>query len=532
MDKINPPLPMPARLSRGRLSPGALRWLWFSALALLAILTAALFAGTANARQRGWSTDSDTRPAHQPLISDSFQNVTLDQQGALWLTEGAGLSRLGPDGEWTYFRYPSGWDATALAIDAQGRAWVASHRGLALLATDGRWTTYTEMELGLGTNASLTAVAVDQQGQVWAGADSGLVRLSPNGSHWTYTTNNSGLSGNYVTTVLVDAQDRVWVGTPAGLSVRTPAGGWVTHPINSSGAANDWVHALAIDHQGRVWASTSAGLGMLSADGRWTSYAAVPGLSQKPWCAVAVDQQDRVWVGNGLGLSVLGPAGRWTNYTDSNSGVAQGLSGSHSLVIDARGRVRFASGPALITFDQTMAVSPQTVERLNSARLASLVLLALMVVTSGLWGLFRFVRPAAASAIPPGTAPKFKPGRLAVVSLVSSLVGPAVATGMGMLLVFVGMDGSGSLGRQMPWLLPVAVLVLPVTGLLLPVLAVVAGVMAFRQMRWNTQPAGRGMALAGTVLGGLFTATIVLPAIPGLVLVAASAFGQWIGLGG
>lgn len=151
----------------------------------------------------------------------TFNGVTTDRRGRVWVLSNHRLMKLDADGNWETHAKT---DGMRLAIDTQSQPWVGIYEGVSLLGHDGNWTTYNLRELGdREEGIDIVALVADEKNRVWVGSGpQGLFMFNPSAGWTNYNTSNSGLVDDWVTALAIDGQGRVWVGTPRGLSVLNP----------------------------------------------------------------------------------------------------------------------------------------------------------------------------------------------------------------------------------------------------------------------------------------------------------------------
>ena len=257
-------------------------------------------------------------------------SVLEARDGTTWLAgwplvQVGGLLRIGPGGDWAYYRSggPGGLPSDAMRMaheDARGQIWVATESGLARYRPEAdAFDTFVHDPDDATSLPSST---------IWTLAD------APGGRLWvgTYT---GGLAlfdpeaGRVVRTFRADAGD------PTSLSSDVVT---VVHPSRAQ--------------PGVVWVGTyDGGLNRMDLGTgrfeRWTRADGLPGLSVK---SVLEDDDGRLWVGTDAGLVRLDPrSGRLRVYTE-----ADGLPGVQFGLYDAAplpgGRLAFAVGNALVSF--------------------------------------------------------------------------------------------------------------------------------------------------------------------------------------
>ncbi|HEX4807464.1 MAG TPA: two-component regulator propeller domain-containing protein [Bryobacteraceae bacterium] len=226
-------------------------------------------------------------------VGSEVQAVFEDKANNLWVTTGAGLTRLVPARIPTYSsedgrRAHSIW---SLAEDRKGDVWLAAGRDVTRLHQQ-QSTRYGPKD-GLPENSNITVAFADSAGGVWIGAGSGLFQYS-NGRFKRLPLNHG---------VLVLYEDRrgdVWAGTCAGLS-QFRNGQLLANFTGPFSAP--CVRAMAEDNAGRLWLGTGGG-GMFLWNGHDSiQYSTSQGMSSNLVLALHMDREGVLWIGtHGAGL--------------------------------------------------------------------------------------------------------------------------------------------------------------------------------------------------------------------------------------
>ncbi|MBX7221546.1 MAG: GAF domain-containing protein [Blastocatellia bacterium] len=231
-------------------------------------------------------TSRITRPAFRifnnknGLPHNRVDAVAFDPKGYLWVGTQDGPAYF--NGRvWTVVPLPQRTVSNfirSLLVGADGSVWFGSDGGgLSRLKPDGEWETY-DRQGGLPDNVVrclFETVSPDGTRILWAGTDAGLGRFAA--GQWTSFTVASGLPNNVVWDVaedrLPDGTPRLWVATEGGLACLTN-GRWTTY-TTGNGLPNNIVYAVrpvrTANGSMALWVGTEGGLARLEAD-RWTSY--------------------------------------------------------------------------------------------------------------------------------------------------------------------------------------------------------------------------------------------------------------------
>ncbi len=192
----------------------------------------------------------------RPAVSDRFVRidqpqpfehgawaVSMDQSGAMWITNPDGLWRL-RDGLWRHYGKPDGLlsgDAYIPAFAPDGTLWLR-HRvdaGVERLQLSGDRIVRSDPMVPANPNSNdVTAFhGFDASGNFWRGSAKGVARLSANS--WTQMSTEDGIIWNDCDgeAFWADPDGSVWIGTSGGLAhYRPPAstGAPVADPVIST----------------------------------------------------------------------------------------------------------------------------------------------------------------------------------------------------------------------------------------------------------------------------------------------------------
>lgn len=256
------------------------------------------------------------------LLSDSVNDIAVDELGRVWMATDNGLSILDESSGWSNY-IPETSDmpfrnVEDVEIDSEGGVWVwtednSGNNTLSMIIPGSPWITYTSDTLTNPDDRPLsffvTAIETDHQGGMWIAYYDGLAVLSKAGHLESITNNELGLSEDWnakVTSLFVDDQNRVWIGTSEdGVIVLFNDGTTVHYSLFAMGLYGGEISTIIIDDIGRVWVGSNVGLSVLNDDGSWTTYN--PDNSALPSAEItslAIDKLGRMWVGTGAGLAV------------------------------------------------------------------------------------------------------------------------------------------------------------------------------------------------------------------------------------
>jgi len=181
--------------------------IWFAAWS-----TSYIGKGVSKFDGTNWTTYN---ASNSGLLGDQVKAITTDGSGNIWFAVYLrGISKF--DGtNWT--NYTIGMSTfESISIDKKGNLWVGTQNGASRF--DGtNWTSYTTSNSGLADNR-VFAITADENNEIWFGL--GASRISRfDGTNWTtYTPTNSGLIAEndlnaYILAVAVDKKGDKWFGT-------------------------------------------------------------------------------------------------------------------------------------------------------------------------------------------------------------------------------------------------------------------------------------------------------------------------------
>jgi len=175
-------------------------------------------------------SDHFTRIDQPPSLERGAWAVTLDHDGALWVTNPEGLWRM-RDGVWRHYGKPEGLlssDAYIPTVAPDGALWLR-HRldaGVERVVLSGdRIVRADQIVPGDPTSNDVTAFhGFDAFGNFWRGSAHGVAVLKPGANAWTQMSTEDGLVWNDCDgeAFWADPDGSVWIGTSAGLAHHRP----------------------------------------------------------------------------------------------------------------------------------------------------------------------------------------------------------------------------------------------------------------------------------------------------------------------
>ncbi len=278
----------------------------------------------------------NTYTREQGLANEYVFGILIDSQGNRWFgTNGGGISRLSPDGQWkTYFPMHGLADywVYSFAEDSKGGIWIGTWAGLSHLdPKQEKFTTY----LAELVNEWVYGLGVDSRDRVWIGTEGGMNMFD--GEKWFTWTHKEGLGAgnednlpvssntglgtrsrhdlsimaagretynpNYVFTLIVAKDDTVWAGTWGGGVSHYDGSQWHNFTTRD-GLAGNVVYSMAQDEEGAFWFGTNGGLTRY--DGKtWQVFTRADGLLDDNVYAIVPTAGGKVWVGTRSGVTLL-----------------------------------------------------------------------------------------------------------------------------------------------------------------------------------------------------------------------------------
>ncbi len=203
------------------------------------------------------------------LCAKSFNSITGDQKGFLWMTSENGVTRF--DGNLFFCFQHDEEDPHSIAAnkcdyvlrDSKARIWVKTLYGLSLYdETNNRFINYTAQP-GMLSGLSGGKMAEDHRGRLWLGGYGDVVIFDPvshqfEKSGWFEFAKNAGIvkeekRNNAVLEVMPKGEHEMYILSVFGLfSVNTQSGQFVYHP--NEGIDDYWAFYLChIDSKGWLW---------------------------------------------------------------------------------------------------------------------------------------------------------------------------------------------------------------------------------------------------------------------------------------
>lgn len=246
-------------------------------------------------------------------LSSTINDLTIDQQGYVWVATGDGLARY--DG--TKFRY---WrrivgdtaslpdnEVTLLHVDVHDRLWAATWFALSVLDADYRVPrTINFRGDAARCGIDITAMTSAPDGVVWIGNHAGdlcrigldgkISRLHPEQNETSFLRGSIPLAMVVMRSgsLLIGSDTGLWRVEPGDLNKRPV-------PLHRDRTRNDAVFILSPQRDGHIWVGAESGLFLLDSEAQWLPLPWLPPkLSRR--AAVLNTRDGAHWIGTYNGL--------------------------------------------------------------------------------------------------------------------------------------------------------------------------------------------------------------------------------------
>ena len=276
-------------------------------------------------------------------LPGSFNNITKDHDGFLWIATTEGIYRY--DGEnYTLYVPSDGRQVFGILADSVGRIWIRYQEEARIL--DPKKGTLTTLTLSY----TYADISFDEYNRAWLGSlGFGLRIISPDLRTEKIIAEPQGLSSSRVTKCQIDRKGNVWVAMIGnGLDIIDLKRNKLKHMGRAQGLEIDTVTSILFDHAGRTWlgsypngllATINPGLGSI----QYISELVDP---NKPIYEMFEDHAKRVWIGTqDKGVAVLDPSRKMIARYTKSSGLAANL--IYSMVEDNKNQVWLSTGAGL-----------------------------------------------------------------------------------------------------------------------------------------------------------------------------------------
>ena len=203
-------------------------------------------------------------------IQEKAAGIVRAPDDAIWITDGAHLSHLGPGGSSFVadpkIRLPKD-RVVALLFDGSQTMWLRTATHLARLDPRMHRVTF-ETGVTASSNEEEGKPTIDQDGRLLVPTSAGLYWNQE--GRWQVLTDKQGITSNDVECALEDREGALWIaGSGTGLD-RLPGvhewSAWTT----TEGLPDNSTWSTIRDHRGRLWVSTGKGIGVWDqASHRW-----------------------------------------------------------------------------------------------------------------------------------------------------------------------------------------------------------------------------------------------------------------------
>ncbi len=283
--------------------------------------------------------------------------AVLGNRDAIWVSSGAGISVLTPQGAHFFDGTNSPLESnqiTAITIDKKGTVWLGTRDAVYQVSGD-TWTVYSQLSVLASRfpTGDVNGLAIAADGTLWIGSSKGeICHFDPVNVQCLDFFNSvddttQSMARGTLTHLTLDAAENVYYATDGGGISRYDGSSWHALAMPDEMLVGDQVHALAQTKDHSIWVATEGGIQQLNAQGdaalqlfttansglvvtetgvlqpdqaggiwfgalgasyfngdNWAVYTAPDGLANGIVQAIAVDNQQRVWFGTKSGLSV------------------------------------------------------------------------------------------------------------------------------------------------------------------------------------------------------------------------------------
>lgn len=264
---------------------------------------------------------------YQGLSNTSFNKITQDNEGFIWIATNNGLNKFDGYNFVVYKHDPSNVNSLdldavfAIFVDSKGRLWVGTEHGLNLYKRPmDNFYRYPVKYKGKAIHMQITDISEDKKQNIWLTTSVGLIRINTRNNtsyFFNHKFENQELSRDLLNAELFDDNGCLWIGSDKnGLFCYNPyTNRFINyrHNKNSNSLCDNSILSLGKDAHGNIVIGTIKGgisiFNIKSHTFRTISYFHTPGnLFNGGIYSIATDKKGIIWIGTERnGLKILDP---------------------------------------------------------------------------------------------------------------------------------------------------------------------------------------------------------------------------------
>ncbi len=297
---------------------------------------------------------------------DNWQNravttIAPAMKGGLWVgTEGAGLYRIGADGQVQFHQCNDLWRQDyirSVLEDTRHQVWSG-------LFYFGLWLRDSASPLGYelpeATEGAINAMFEDSNQQIWIGSTKGVIRYDEE----SVLANQKLLSTSDIRCFAEAGDHSVWIGSQDGKLYQFKLG-----KVHAVASPLEWlrsgIHSLHFDSKGTLWIGTWRNGLVFDRNGRWGELKQEQGLPDDFISNIQSDKNGNLWIGSSSGIFRIShrqldefTQGRIKNVNCLQLGIGDGLGACEILggyqpttCRTDNGSLWYVTSLGLVTFD-------------------------------------------------------------------------------------------------------------------------------------------------------------------------------------
>ncbi len=258
------------------------------------------------------------------LLSNIVYDLTIDNQGDLWIVTAEGLSRFNGV-TWLNYTINEGLSSNfikTIVLDNQDNKWVGAFYNGISKYDNTNWTYYHPKTDGLYSPSIIdyyptTSISIDSLGIKWF-TNNGISLF--NDSIWNYFDSSSVNELYNCGELLIDKENNKWVYTQNnnGSILKLENSIWTVIADNIFPSSSG-ITSMEFDNVGNIWlGSSNDGIKILNINSlNWFSFTTLNGLVHNQINCIEKDLDGSMWIGTNNGISMFNGI-NWTSYTPSN----------------------------------------------------------------------------------------------------------------------------------------------------------------------------------------------------------------------